>query len=268
MLLPVKTWEIASLACRTSKTFFRWSKMRIFCLTWVKSSLVGSAQIDSLPMSPSSSDRGSYFTIKSSRLMGSFNFLAFVQPQSFRGDFYFSLRAMTLYSTYWFVGNVCRLFAQFYEALRMSYGFCVCLCTAFLYVYGFYVHFCTDFAHVVRLLRTYMAYFLHKLCGFCVHIRIFVLVDWICVCIRLIFVYVWCKPSQGIWSSGFFYLLFSVRTLVICWNSWWSNLEGYLIFYCSCERSWLVESLDYPILRVIFPRELFVMIGPSQESDL
>ena len=137
MLLPVKHWAITSLARRNSKSFFGWSKMRIFRLTQVEYSLVGSMWTGSLRMSPSSSDRGSLFNIKYSRLMGAFNFLALDQPWSFRGDFPFLLRAMTLYSTSWFLGNVCRLFAQMYADLRMFYGFCVRLCTAFAYVYGF-----------------------------------------------------------------------------------------------------------------------------------
>ena len=36
----------------------------------------------------------------------------------------------------------------------------------FEYVYGFCVRLCTAFVHVVRILRTYTAYLLRKLCGF------------------------------------------------------------------------------------------------------
>ena len=97
MLFPVKPWSIASLARRTFKRFFGWSKMRFFCSTRVKSSLVGSVRTESLRMSPSSSDRGSSFTINSSRLMGAFIFLYFVPPRSFLGDFSFSWRGMKLY---------------------------------------------------------------------------------------------------------------------------------------------------------------------------
>ena len=151
--------------------------MRIFRLTQVRSSLVGYVRTDSLLMSPSSSDRWSSFTIKSSRLMGAFTFLALVQPRLLHGGFYFLLRAMILYSTSWFVGNACRLFAKIYAALRMFYGFCVCLCTLFAYIYIFCLCLCTSFAHVVRILRTYTAYLLRKLCSFCVRIRLFVSVE-------------------------------------------------------------------------------------------
>ena len=131
--------------------------MKILRLTRVESSLVGSVRTESLRMSPSSSDRGSSFTIKSSRLMGAFTFLDFVQPGSFCGDFYFSWRAMTIYSASCFGGNLCRLFVQMYAALRMFYGFCVRLCMAFAYVYSFCVHVysfcarCADCAYVYGL---------------------------------------------------------------------------------------------------------------------
>ena len=174
--------------------------------------------------------------------MGAFNFIAFVQPQSFCGDFYLFLRAITLYSTSWFVGNVCRLFAQMYAALHMFYGFCVCLCTAF--------------AHVLRLLSTYMDYLLRKLCGFFVRIRIFVHVEWLCVRIQVILCNFWCGPSwgiryRGIRSWGFFDLLLSVWTLAIHWN-------------CPCERSWFVESLNDPILRVL----LFAIVCANARDSL
>ena len=67
-----------------------------FCLLRVESSLVGSVITDSSRMSPSSSDDGSSFTIKSSRLIGAFTFLAFVQSWLTRVDLYFLLCVMTL----------------------------------------------------------------------------------------------------------------------------------------------------------------------------
>ena len=88
-----------------------------------------------------------------------FIFIAFIQPQSFRGVFYFSWHGMTFYSASCIGGNFCRLFAQMYAAFHMVYGFCI--------------HLCTAFAHIVRLLCMYTAYILRKLCGFCVRIRIF-----------------------------------------------------------------------------------------------
>ena len=120
--------------------------MRFFCLTQVEYSLVGSVQTESSRMSPLHSDRGSSFSINYSRTMGAFTFLAFVQPQSFRGDFYFSWRGMKFYSDSCFGGNVCRLFAKFWIRLLRTfvYGFCAHIrlwfcarCAAFAYVYGF-----------------------------------------------------------------------------------------------------------------------------------
>ena len=48
------------------------------------------------------------------------------------------------------------------------YGFCVCVCTAFVCVYRFCIRLCKDFAHihtfdfahVVQIMRTYTAYIL------------------------------------------------------------------------------------------------------------
>ena len=269
--------------------------MRIFCLTRVEFSLVGSVQTDSSRMSPYSSDRGSSFTIKYSRLMGAFTFLDFVQPRSICEDFYFLLRAMRIYSTYWFVGNVCRMFSQMYAALRMFCGFCVRLCTYFAYVYGSCIRLCKDSAHIVRLLRTYTAYLLCKLCVFCVCIQIFMRVERLCVHIRLIFCDVRCGPSWRICYSGFFALLLSVQTLVICLKSQGSNLEASVKFFFRASCSLLLDRLEDPILRVpsisfsaqsarsywtvsgiqslgfrrvLFPCELLVLIGPSRGSDI
>ena len=70
--------------------------MGIFCLMRVESSLDGSVCTDSSRMSRSSSYGGSYVTIKSLRLIGTFTFLAFVQSRLTLVDLSFSLRAMTL----------------------------------------------------------------------------------------------------------------------------------------------------------------------------
>ena len=177
-----------------------------FCLTRVESSLVGSVRTESLRMLPSSSDRGSSSIINSSRLMGAFTFLDFVQPRSFSGDFSFSWRDMTLYSASCFGGNVYRLLVKFYIRLCVClrilrtfvYGFCVRIrllhtflrllctlcgfcarCATFVYVYGLsfaqvvrILHMYTAFVRIERLLRTYTAYILRTLCGFCVRIRL------------------------------------------------------------------------------------------------
>ena len=63
--------------------------MRIFRLTRVESSLDGYVRTDSSRMSSSSIDDDIYFTIKSSKLIGAFTFLAFVQSGLTRGDLYF-----------------------------------------------------------------------------------------------------------------------------------------------------------------------------------
>ena len=69
----------------------------------------------------------------------------FVQPQSFRGDVYFSWRGMTSYSASCFGGNFCRLFAQFWVWL------CVCLRLLCTFVYGFCAR-CADFSYVCGFL--------------------------------------------------------------------------------------------------------------------
>ena len=137
MLLPVKPWEILSLARITSRRFFGLSRIRMFCLTWFESSLVGLVWTESLRTPPLSSDTGSYFTIKSSRLMVEVTFLDLFQPRSFRGDFSFSWCGMTSYSASCWRKH---LFAQCWMR------FCVCL--QLLRTLN------TDFAHFVRILCT------------------------------------------------------------------------------------------------------------------
>ena len=172
--------------------------MRIFCLMWVESSLVGSVQTESLRMSPLTSDRCIYFTIKSSRIIDSFTFIDFFQPWLFRGDFSFSWPYMTLYYASFLGGNINKLFAQRWMCIcvclqllcTLVYRFCVRIrllrtsvyifcahCKAFAYVYGLsfaqvvqILRTYTDFVRVEWLLRTYTAYLLHILCIFCVYI--------------------------------------------------------------------------------------------------
>ena len=78
-------------------------------------------------------------------------------------------------------------------------------------VYGFCVRLCTDFLHVVWLLRTFTA---------------FVRVERLSVRIRLIFCDVRWGQSREIQSCGFFN------------------------FFCPCERSLFLDSLEDMILRV------------------
>ena len=156
MLLPFKPWSITSLVRITSRRFFGGSRMRIFCLTQVESSLIGSFRTESLRMSPSPSDKWSSFTIKSSRIMGEVTFLAFVYPQLFHGDFSFSLCGMTSYSPSCFGGNVCWLFAQLWIQICVLLRLLHMLCLAFFTLCSFCVR--------IQLLRMF--------CGFCVHIQL------------------------------------------------------------------------------------------------
>ena len=154
--------------------------------------------------------------------------MIFSKHDHFIGTFIFHYCRMTSYSDSWFGGNVCRLFAQMYAALRMFYVFFVRLCTAF--------------AHVVRILGTYTAYLLRKLCGFCVCIRLLCALNGFCVSIRLIF----CGHCA---AFAYVYGLYSR-----CSNA--DSLEGYdlassSIFFGSCKLSWFVDSLEDPILRVL-----------------
>ena len=70
--------------------------MRICCLTQVEFSLDGFMRTDSLRVSPSSSEDGSSFTIKSSRLIGVLTFLDFFESGLTCVDLSFSLHAMML----------------------------------------------------------------------------------------------------------------------------------------------------------------------------
>ena len=195
-----------------------------FCLTQAKSSLVGSVWTESSRMSPSSSERGSSFTIKSSRLTGAVKFLAFFQPQLFRGAFIF-------HGVAW----------RFTLLLALEETSADCLRNAgcgFAYVYGFFVRLCMAFAHIVRLLSTYTAlilrtlcsfylririFLLHTLCGFCVHVRILCALCGFCIRIRLIFT------------------IFNVDSLE------GSNLEGYIDLFCL--RNLLVQCGKYRGIR-------------------
>ena len=104
------------------------------------------------------------------------------------------------------------VYAMLDAALRTFYGFCLRLCTSFVYVYSFCVRLCTAFAHVLRIFCTYTD---------------FVRVEHLCVRIWLIFCDVWCRLYRGIQSSKFFDL------------------------FCQCGRLWFVDSLEDPILNVL-----------------
>ena len=232
-----------------------------FSLNVVESSLIGSVWTESLRISPSSSDRGRYFIIKSSILMGAFTFLVFVQQWSFCGKFSSSWRDRTLYYASGFGGNVCRPFAQcwmcifvcsqifctfvygFYVRIRLLrtflYVFCAS-CADLAYVYSLFfaqvmqlLHTCTDFVRVEQLLLKYTAYLLRMLCG-------------VCLCIQLIFNMFNSDSLKGSNLAGSS-ISFSVQTLVI---------RGY-----SRIRSWVFH-------RVIFPHDLLVIIGQSLVSDI
>ena len=118
-----------------------------FLLNAGQSLLVGSVRTESSRMSPSSSDTGSYLTIKSSIILGAVNYLDLVQPKSFRGEFSFPWRGMISYfASCWSK----RLFAQCWMRICVRWiRLCVCLrifCTLD-----------TAFANVVRILHTYTA---------------------------------------------------------------------------------------------------------------
>ena len=118
------------------------------------------------------------------------------------------------------------------------------------FVYVFCVR-CADFYYVYGCLCV--------LNGFFLRIRIFMRIE------RLLIRW----NSQ--WSD--------IEVSLICWKSWWSDLEDSLI----CSKSWWSVTLFFPSVRYdwaiwriqslwfrwfIFPRELFVIIGPCRGSDL
>ena len=179
--------------------------------------------------------------------MGAFTLLSFVQPRSFCGDCYFLWRSIMLYYASWFGQNVCRLFTQIYAALRIVYSFCSRLCMSFAYVQVFCVRFCTDFAHILRLLHTNTAYLLWKLCSFCVRIQH--------LCALRAFVYVY----------GLSFAMFDADSIE------GSDLAGSLIS-CVCVNAldlWTVSKIrSWGFRRFLFPRELLVIIGQSQGSDV
>ena len=147
ILFPVKPWEITGLTRRNFKRFFGWSRMRIYLLTWVKSSLVGSVQNKIPCMSPSSSDTGSSFTINYSRLVGAVTFQALLQPRLFCVDFFF--HGMAWHLTLFLSEVNVRLHNSGCVFSYVGYGF------AYFYSFG---------VRWVRLLRT--------LCGFFILIRL------------------------------------------------------------------------------------------------
>ena len=94
--------------------------MRIFCLMQVESSLAGYVITDSSRISPSSSDDGTSFTIKSSKLIGAVTFLALFQSRLTRVDLSFSPHAMTL--KIFFLVDLFDTAVSFW--VRSLYGFC------------------------------------------------------------------------------------------------------------------------------------------------
>ena len=167
--------------------------------------------------------------------MGAFTFLDFVQPRSFREDFSFSRRAMTLYSASCFGGNVCRLFAQMYVDFCMFYGSCV--------------RFWTYFTHIVRILCTYTAYLFSMLCGFCVRIRIFCALSGLAYVYGLSFSMFDAEILEGS-NLAVYLIFFFVLTLVIRGQSRGSDLEGSVEFFFRASCLLLLGSLEDPILRV------------------
>ena len=149
----------------------------------VESSLVQSVWTEILRLSPLSSDTGSSYTIKPSRLMGAVNFLNFVQPQSLREDFYFLWHGMTSYSTSCFGGNFCILFAQFWMWICVRLRILHTFMDFPHVVYGVCAR-CADFTYVYRLCILIRR--LHTLCGFCICIRILCSFCGFCVRIRLL----------------------------------------------------------------------------------
>ena len=171
---------------------------------------------------------------------------------------------MTLYSASCFGGNVWRLIELMYAALRIFYGFCVRLCTAFLYIYGFCVRLCTDLANGVFLLHMYTALLLRRLCGFCVRKWILCKLSGFCVriwiiscaiCADVAYVYglssrclIWTVSRDPILRVPPF--LLSMQALVIFVQSLGSNLEGSVNFLVCTSCSLILDRLEDPILRV------------------
>ena len=137
----------------------------------VESSLVRSVSTDNLQMSPYSSDDGSYFTIKPSRLIGEFTFLAFVQSQLNRVDLSFLLCDMALKKL------LVDLF-EMYVAVWVPNCMRICIgCMAF-------AHVC---AHLCMTLR--------NVSGFA-YVYCFCALSGLCICIRLVHsFYDFCKLS-------------------------------------------------------------------------
>ena len=91
------------------------------------------------------------------------------------------------------------------EILHKFMRLCICFTDFYMVVYGFCIR--------IRLLCTFVY-------GFCARCASFEFIY------GLSFSQVWCGPSRGIQSSGFFDL------------------------FCQCKRSWFVDSIEDPILRV------------------
>ena len=134
-----------------------------------------------------------------------------------------------IFSTSWFLGtilqNVCANVCSFVYVLRL---FC-------MFVYGF--------CGPIRLLRTFVY-------GFCARCAAFAYVYGSSVgqVVRILCTYAdfLCELSGFTYVYGLSFAMFDADRLE------GSDLAGYLIYYCLCELSWFIESIDDPILRVVW----------------
>ena len=155
---------------------------------------------------------------------------------------------MTLYSDSCFGVNSYRLFAQIYAALHMFYGFCVRLCTVFVYIYVFCVRLCTDFAHDARIFRT--------LRGICVRIWLIFCAS----CAAFAYVYGFC----ALWAA------LRTYTAYILQFSMWTVSRDPILQVPSIDLSaqaaryyWIVSTIQYwGFCQFLCPRELLVIHRP------
>ena len=157
--------------------------------------------------------------------MGEFTFLAVVQPWSCLGGFSFHGVAWRFYYSFWFRGNVCRLFAQMHAVLRMFTAFCT-------FLYGFCVH--------IQLLRTFMY-------GFCTGSAYFAYVYslYFAQVVRLLRTYTAFVRIERLFRTYTAYL-HGVQCRQYCVI----RFCGFLGFFCLCKRTWFMDSLEDLILRV------------------
>ena len=146
----------------------------------------------------------------------------------------------------------------------------LCLCFKFFaYVCVWLLSTYTAFAYVcVRLLC--------MLCGFCVRIRLIFCAS----CAAFDSLKVSMIQSWGFFdllkvlmirSWGFFDFILYVQKIVINWKSWGFDLEvpSSSLSARDVHYDWTVWRIRYlGFRRVLYPRELFVMIGPYRGSDI